>query len=126
MSAARHDIVIEDNSQFDFYITKEDSECVATDITGYGAKWQVRAAKASTSTVLFETTVGSGIIIQPSGETGKIRIQLTVAQVNAPGVATWGRGWHDLLIWPPTGSITDGAKKLVKGKVDRDLAVTFP
>ncbi len=124
MSAAHHDIEIEENVQFDFYITKEDSTCVATDITGYGAKFQVREKRLTTSVVIYEATVGAGITI-PTGTDGLFHIILTVTQVNAPGVVGWTSGQYDFVYWPSGGSISDQTKRLVKGKATFKPAAVF-
>ena len=124
MAAARWDIVIEEGSQFDLYVTIHDSQCSPKDITGYGARFEIRAEKDSESTVLYEAeTGGSGITVQPGGEAGLLHIQLTVAQVDAPGAA-WTKGWHDLLVWPADGSITSKAKRHIEGRAEWSPAVT--
>ena len=123
MSAAIWPIEIEENSQFDFYVKKMDSVCVPTDVTGYGAKFQVRAAKASTSPIIYEATVGSGITVQPSGNTGQFQITLIVSEVNGP---TWTTGFWNLVIWPVGGSETNQAKRLVEGRATWDPSVVHP
>ena len=124
MAAAVHDIKIEENAQFDFYITKEDSECNPTNITGYGAKFQVREARLSTSTVIYEATVGSGITIS-TGTDGLFVVSLTVTQVNNPGVVGWTKGFYDFVFWPVGGSVSDQAKRLVQGRVDFKPAAVY-
>jgi hypothetical protein len=125
MPAATHDIKIEENAQFDFYITKEDSECNPTDITGYGAKFQVRSERLSTSAVIYEATVGGGITI-PTGTDGLFIVSLTVTQVNSPGVVGWEKGHYDFVFWPSGGSISDQAKRLVEGRVTFKPAAVHP
>lgn len=125
MGAARRDIDILENSQFDFYVKKRDSSCTPTDVTGYGAKFQVRETREATGQLLYEATVGNGITVQPSGETGLFHVQLTVPEVNSPQ-REWEKAYYDLVIWPPGGSIVDGAKRLVQGRATWGPAATHP
>lgn len=126
MSAAKWNRDIEENSQFDFYVTKYDSECTPQSVTGWGAKFQVRAERLVTSPVIYEASVGSGITVEPGGVTGMFHIQLTVPQVNSPGVSGWDRAYFDLVVWPADGSITDRAKRLVEGVATWKPAATHP
>ena len=125
MPAAKWDIEIEENVQFDFYITREDNACVPVDVTGYGAKFQIRAERLSTSTVIYQAIIASGITI-PVGTDGLFVISLTITQVNTPGGGAWTKAFYDFVIWPPGSSETDGAKRLVEGRVVFDPAAVHP
>jgi len=125
MPAADWDIEIEENVQFDFYVTKKDDNCVSSDVTGYGAKFQVRATRSSSATILYTATVGSGVTVQPSAVPGLFHIILTYAQVNAPGAA-WTKAFFDFMIWPGGGSETDQVKKLVTGRATWMPAASHP
>ena len=114
MPAANWTIYIEEGSQFDLYAYKFDSECSAQSLSGYGAKFQIRTTRAATGVVLYEATVGSGLYIEPGSETGLVQVLLTVTVVNAPA-ETWEKAFYDLLVWPGTGSITSGAKRILEG-----------
>ena len=126
MAAAKHDIVIEEGSTFDLYITEYMDHCTPRNLNGYGAKFQVRKLPRADSTILYEGSLDDGhIAIQPSGQTGMIHVHLPIEVVNNPA-EEWDIAYWDLLIWDGSGNVNNGAKRLVEGKARWSPAVTRP
>lgn len=125
MAAAEWPITIEENSTFHFYIRKMVNKCTAQDITGWGARVQIREAKSPLSTILYEANAPAQISIQEGGELGLFHIALPITTINSPG-ALFTKAYWDMLVWDGTGSITSGAIRLIQGPVKWSAAVTHP
>jgi hypothetical protein len=123
MAAARWDIVIEEESEFDFYVTLYDSECVKKNIDGWGALFQVRKERSAESPVLYERTSADTIYVQPDEAIGLVHIKMFVSQVNNPAEPFTEAYW-DLLMWPADGEAGGKSKRIVEGKVRWSPAVS--
>ena len=82
-------------------------------VTGYGAKMQLRADNSLTSPVLLEASTQLGSI-SVDGLAGKFNIRVSTAGM-MPGAGVW-----DFFAYEPTGD----PKRLVKGSFVAELPVT--
>lgn len=108
MAAAHWDIVIEEGSQFDMYITLRDCNCGTKDITGWGALFQVVAPD-----LVYTGSTEDGRVV--AGPDGTFHIQLPIEVVNNP-ISEWERGKWEFIVWDSEGSREDGAKRVLSGR----------
>lgn len=90
------DITIDAGSRYSFTVTYQDSTGTAINISGWGARFMMRASQNPTSTAaITQLTVGSGIT--NSGTTGILTITLTAIQSAAMTIL---QGYYDLYVDP--------------------------
>lgn len=115
-TATRSDIIVNQGARFQFSVAVKNSDGTAKDLTGYSARMQVRATKAS-STVLMEATTGLGTITinAPGG----------IVSVNIGAVATaamaWNSGYYDMEIYTVD---TNEVIRIVEGFASMNKEVT--
>ncbi len=116
MTAANHDIIIEQGSVFTLNLVYKDSTGTPINLTGYSARMQVRQKYAST-TPLISLTSPSDITL--GGALGTI-----VAKISASVTKdlTIKQGVYDLELVPPSGAAD--AFRLVEGAVTVTPEVT--
>lgn len=123
MAAARWDIVIEEESEFDLYVTLYDSACVKKNIDGWGALFQVRKEKSAVSPVLYEASSDDTIFVQPEDEIGLVHVKMYVMKVNNPA-EPFEQAFWDLLMWPANGEAGGKSKRIVQGRAIWSPAVS--
>jgi len=79
-----------------------------TDLTGYTADLQVRAAPGSPTVLIELSTTNGGITLDPT--TGTVTLNVSAAQTAA---LAWSQGVYDLLLTSSTGFVT----RLAQGNV---------
>jgi hypothetical protein len=115
MPAANHDILIEQGATFRLELAWK-IDGAAVDLTGYGARMQVRGDAASESAMLSLTSSGGGGIVL-GGAGGTISVTASAAQT----AALVGRsGVYDLELESPGAEVT----RLVQGHVEISPQVT--
>jgi len=125
MSAARHDIVLEEESEFEASFVWEDENCNPKDVTGYGAKLEIRNDREDTSPVLAEASTANGRITV-DGTNGKFSVLIPETVVNSMATTLTGlRGEYDFLIWPSASTPSVGATRLLTGRVRYEKAATY-
>lgn len=93
-TATRSDIVVNQGARFQLNVAVKNSDGTVKDLTGYSARMQVRATKAS-STVLMEATTGLGTIsINAPGGIVSVNIG-----ASATAAMTWNAGYYDMEIF---------------------------
>lgn len=125
MSAAQHDITLEEESQFDLDIQWEDQDCDPKDITGYGAALQVREERDPSSSAHLEANTSNGQITLDTAN-GVFRVAIPESDVNGvPDSFKDGGGFFDFLIWPSASSPGVKPKRLVSGRARYERAATY-
>jgi hypothetical protein len=110
VTAARYPIVIEQGSTWDPVLTVRD-----TDLTGYTARMQIRAAVDAPDVLVDLSTTNGRITID--GPAGRIKPLLTDVDTAA---LTWKQGVYDLELVSPSGHVD----RLLQGTVTIDPEVT--
>lgn len=113
MSAANWDFVVEEGSDFQFSFIWFDPSCTTRDVTGYGAKLQMRE-KIDFPLLWTISTANSRITV--TGVSGKFDIFLPAASTSAPG-HPFSKGVWDLKVWPTAASPDVNPLRLMEGKV---------
>lgn len=113
MSAARHDIEIEENADFTFELTWKDANCDPRDVTGWGAQFQVRMDESSTSTELY-SAASTNSKLTVSGVSGRFKVDIPQTEINA--ATTWEKAYYELRAFPNETQPTVDAVRLVQGK----------
>ncbi len=101
MTAARHDIVVEQGTTFTLEVAYEQPEGSPVDLTGWSARMQVRQGHASTSAVLDLTSLAGSIAVD--GTLGTVTVH-AIATVTAALPAPF-LGVYDLEIASPDGTV---------------------
>lgn len=119
MSAAKHNIVIEQGATFPLYIAWKDPEGVAVDLTGYRIRMQIRQSPESAAVLVsFDSDdLDEGQSIGDLDENGVIDLRLSPA-VTAP--LTFTAAEWDLTAESAGGVVT----RLLEGKASVSAAVT--
>lgn len=124
MSASHWDIDLEEGSDFDLEVQFQDANCDPVNVTGYGAKMQVRD-KAEDSGPARLTASVANARITITGATGLFTINISAASVTAiKHIFPTQRAAYDLFIWPTAASMEINPKKLLAGKAKYIFAVT--
>lgn len=115
MAAGSYDFLVEQGATFSKTITWKNSSNAAINLTGYTARMQFRATKASTTVLLSATTENGYITLGSSAGTIDISIPSSVtATLAAP------RQVYDLELQSSAGVVT----RLLEGAVRLSLEVT--
>lgn len=114
MSAATHNITIEQGATFTLNLIWKDSNNTPVNLTGYTARMQVRHRYSSTDTLLSLTTENGGITL--GGSAGTIAV---VASATATAAISDRAGFYDLEL-VNAGVVT----RLVQGVVSITPEVT--
>ena len=115
MTAATHDITIEQGATFRLNLEWKDSNNVAVDLTAYSARMQVRASYSDPQVQLNLTTQNGAIVL--GGSLGTINV--TAAATLTDDIAIRA-GVYDLELEAADGTVT----RLVQGKVTIKPEVT--
>ena len=115
MKPAGYDIEIIQGQTFARAVVWKDSDGEPIDLTGYGARMQVRRSKASPD-VLFELTTANGRVAI-DGAAGKVTLTITAEESAA---FTWRRGVYDLELEAGDGVV----RRLLEGAVEVNREVT--
>lgn len=116
MTAATHDIIIEQGSVFTLNLVYKDSLGAPVNLTGYSARMQVRHKFSSTTPVL---SLVSPTDITLGGALGTIVAKATASMTQGLGIKV---GVYDLELVPPSGA--GDAFRLVEGSVTITPEVT--
>lgn len=117
MRAVRYDLVIEKGAKLSRVFRYLDSEREAIDLTGYEARFTIRAPDVDGDIVegLDSTTSGgSSSMIEIDGEAGEIAVDVS-ALLTVESPASGCKGWYTLKIWP--ASTPGDAIRLAEGAV---------
>lgn len=125
MAAAKYDIVLEEQSDFVLNVGYEDPRGTIVDITGYGAKFEVRDERGASAISRLSATVGEGITLDIPLGMFRIRIISAAIDALADELPDGWRGEWDLLIWPTLASPNINALRLVSGKVKYSRAAAY-
>ena len=115
MTAALHDIVIEQGATFRLSLVWKDSLAVPVNLTGYTARMQVRRAYGDSVTQLNLTTENGSITL--GGSAGTIEVVAAATMTDDIVART---GVYDLELASSSGVVT----RLVEGKVTIKPEVT--
>jgi hypothetical protein len=115
MTAATHDITIEQGATFRLNLVWRDSNNVPVDLGGYTARMQVRASFSDTVIQLNLTTENGAIVL--GGALGTIAV---TAAATVTDDITIRAGVYDLELQASDGTVT----RLVQGKVKISPEVT--
>ena len=115
MTAATHDITIEQGATFIRHITWKDANGAPIDINGYTARMQVRPSVRSDDVLLSATTENGYIVL--GGAAGTVDITIPAAVTAA---LTKTRGAYDLELVSGGGVVT----RLIEGDVEISREVT--
>jgi hypothetical protein len=133
MSAGRYSFIIEQGATFNLEIQYKNSENTPIDLTGYGARMQIRPNVASSTIYLSLSSSlqadGTGLNMSGSSGTtsptsGSIGIYISAATSSA---LNWdGDAYYDLEVFNPnngTGGI-ESVNRILEGKVKLSKEVT--
>lgn len=119
MTAAKHNIVIEQGATFSREILWKDSDGAPVDMTGYRVRMQIRP-DADSATVFLDFDSDSptdGMSVGELGEAGRIDLEFTAAVTAA---LTFDHGVYDLLAVSGAGVVY----RLLEGRATAVPAVT--
>ena len=111
MSAANHDLVIDQGTSFVLYITIKEGGTVKN-LTGYSARAQMRSTKTASS------VAGSFTCSIPTPSNGVVKMELTPSTSSAMAAGSY---FYDLEIHTSGDAIV---KRIIEGKVTLTQEVT--
>lgn len=115
MTAAQHDITIEQGATFTLNLVWRDANNVPVNLTGYTARMQVRSSYTDPTAQLSLTTENGAIVL--GGALGTIAV---TASATSTDDITVRSGVYDLELQASDGTVT----RLVQGKVTISPEVT--
>lgn len=115
MTAAQHDIAIEQGATFRLNLVWKDSNDVPVDLTGYIARMQVRGSFSDANIQLNLTTENGAIVL--GGAAGTIAVTAAATFTDDIKIRA---GVYDLELQASDGTVT----RLVQGKVKISPEVT--
>jgi hypothetical protein len=126
MSAAKHDIILEGNSDFEWKIKLTTANCSVIDVDNYGMKMQIRTLNSSDGDLLIEASVtNSRINVNTTTDIFEIDIPVDVI---TPQIQNFednkNRAFYDIVIYPSSTAPTTDPIRLVEGKVKFSKGVT--
>lgn len=112
MRAVRYDLVIEKGAKLTRVFRYLDSAGEAIDLTGYDARFTIRAPDVDGDIVIDLKTTDSDPAVTIDGPAGEVTVALD-ALLSTEAPESGCKGWHTLKVWPTAAP--DEAIRLVEG-----------
>lgn len=125
MPAINWPIKLEEKADFDLNVAWQDDDCNPVNITGYGAKLQVRN-KPGAATALLTASVSNGLVslAVKSGVTSEFQINIPAASVTAIKDDITDDAGYTFIVWPTAADPDTDPKRLLHGSVEYSESYT--
>lgn len=123
MAAFDWPIELEEGSDFDLIVEWENQYCELVDLTGYGAKLQVRNDPDDPSALVTASVSNSRIAI-PANTPTQMEINIPAASVDAIKDLITEEAGYSLILWPGASTPDVDPKRLLDGPVEYSRTYT--